>query len=396
MSNGFSKTYRFLLIISTVMLAALVASQFYHWRRIERLQKQQGQMADQLETIHHLEIRDEEYRPLRLVPPEKRPELYPALSTFRPGLDTLGIFQRRVRTDIRRWIGLDEELLQRKALTSSLGRENIDSLRVVREKVELSFEGFDHWSLRGYLLYPMEAQGPLPGVFCLNGHKGSAVGVAGLVEDYTYGYGLALAAAGFKVLTFDWCFEGESRLVDSHGRVYHGHDSIFEYISETGSTGLALYMENACCALKALKEDPAVDPERVGVTGISRGGELTTYFAALFSPDISGYYASGAGFPFSYRKLGGGCKCTFVEQVFDNYEFSDLLAAAAPLPAGLQLGVRDQILGYFDNIDNLLEMARPVYAGLGKPQNFGLDIHDAAHVYRVDQALAFFKQHLKP
>ena len=396
MSNGFSKTYRFLLIISTVMLAALVAAQFYHWRRIERLQEQQEQMADQLETIHHLETRDEEYRPLRLVPPEKRPELYPALSTFRPGVDTLEIFQRRVRTDIRRWIGLDEELLQRKALTSSLGQENIDSLRVVREKVELSFEGSDQWSLRGYLLYPMEAQGPLPGVLCLNGHKGTAEAVAGLVEDYTYGYGLALAAAGFKVLTFDWCFEGESQLVDSRGRVYHGHDSIFDYISETGRTGLALYMENACCALKALKADPAVDPERVGVTGISRGGELTTYFAALFSPETAAYYASGAGFPFSYRKLGGGCKCTYVERVFDNYEFSDLLVAAAPLPARLQLGVRDQILGYFDNIDNLLEITRPVYADLGKPQNFGLDIHDAAHVYRVDQALAFFKEHLMP
>ena len=396
MSNQFSKTYRFLVVISTVILAGLVITQFFQWRKTERLLKQQEQLAEQVGTIHHLETLYEEYRPLRIIPTEKRPELYPAVSTFRPGLDTLGLFQLRLRRDISRWIDLDEELLKRKANLLSLGKENLDSLGVVREKVELSFEGCNLWSLHGYLLYPNQARGPLPGVLCLNGHRGTAEAVAGIKEDYNHGYGLALAAAGFKVLTFDWCFEGESRLVDSHGKVYHGHESIFDYISETGRTGLALYMENAFCALKALKADTAVDPARVGVTGISRGGELTTYFAALFTTEIAACYSSGAGFPFVYRRFGGGCECTYVERIFDHYEFSDLLVASAPLPCGLQLGVRDEILGYWDNIENLLEVARPLYAELGAPRNFGLDIHASRHEYLVEQAEAFLKKHLTP
>jgi len=396
MSNEFGKPYRVLIVISAAMLAAVLTAQLCQWKKLGRLQEQQDQLADQVETIHHLETLYEEYRPLRLVPPGKRPGLYPALSTFRPGLDTLEIFQRRLRGNIRRWTGLDEELLQRKVIIRSLGRETVDSLGAVREKVELGLEGCELWTLRGYLLYPAGAQGPLPAVLCLNGHRGTAGAISGLKEDYNHGYGLALAAAGFKVLTFDWAFEGESRLVDSRGAAYHGHESIFDYIRETGRSALALYMENAWCGLKALKADPAVDPARVGVTGISRGGELTTYFAALFSGEIAAYYASGAGFPFSYRRFAGGCKCTYVEEIFDNYEFSDLLVAAAPLPARLQLGVRDQILGYWDNIEGLLGTVRPLYSGLGAAKNFGLDIHAGKHEYLAGQALAFFKEHLRP
>ncbi|HUU29282.1 MAG TPA: acetylxylan esterase [archaeon] len=384
-------------LIFMVLLAFAVATGMLIWQvsLLKRLGRLEERVSERVGRIYSLADREEEYRALRTVRPEYRETLYPAVSTYRPGLDTLVSFQNRLRADLKEWIGLDESLLKSRVELRSVGQETLDSLGVVREEVEFYFAGNEnHWLLHGYLLYPVDSQGPLPGIFCLNGHSGKARAVAGLEEDYTHGYGLALARTGCRVLTFDWCFEGQSRLTGGEGREYKGHDSIYEYMAETGHTGLALYMENAYCALAALRRDPGVDPSRIAVTGISRGGELTTYFAALFAPELTAYYASGAGFPFSYRRFGGGCRCTYIERIFDNYEFSDLMTAAAPLPAGLQLGVKDDIWGYWDNSLLLVKSIRSLYESLGAPQNFVLDIHEGRHEYDLEQGCAFFKKYL--
>ncbi|HLA38798.1 MAG TPA: hypothetical protein VJ417_02325 [Candidatus Glassbacteria bacterium] len=390
MSNGNPKLNSFLVAI-TLLCAALLIGEYSLLKRIDQVE---DTLSTRLHRLNRLAANYEEYRALRVVPPGKRDVLYPAQKTFRPGVDTLSAFQARLRTDLRRWIGLDEERLGRPVTKRVIETQTLDSLGVVREQVEVAFEGNDSWYLRGYLLYPLNAAGSLPGVLCLNGHSGRARAVAGLDEDYSHAYGLGLAQAGCKVLTFDWCFEGDSHLADDNGKLYSAHDSLFSYVEKTGRTGLALYMENAYCALKALRQEPQVDAGRLGVTGISRGGELTTYFAALFAPEIAAYYASGAGFPFVYRAFGGGCQCTYVEDIFANYEFSDLMIAAAPLPAKLQLGVKDDIWGYWDNIELILTSVRPVYGALGATNLVGLDIHQDEHVYNVPLSVAFFKKYL--
>jgi len=385
-----AKFFFYMVALATVVIGGMLMGQFYLWERL----------WDRVETYKSRDYINRRYQDLRRLRPEKRPVLYPARSAFELGRDTLETFKERFRTNINQWIGIDEELLKRKVQLRTLGRQKLDSGKLVREEVEFSFEGNELWSLRGYLIYPDAAKNLLPGVVCLNGHNSTARDVAGLERSYTHSYGLDLARAGFKVLAFDWCFEGNSRLADLRGRPVRICSGLIKHMNETGRSGTALYMENAYCALQALKSDPNVDPEKIGVTGISRGGELTCYFAALFAPEIAAYYASGTGFPLVYRRFGkgqeggGGCECTYNEKVFDNYEFSDLLTAAAPLPGRVQLGIRDPIHGYWDTIEELLKKVQPLYDSLGIPEYFGLDVHMGAHEYYSPQALAFFKKHL--
>ncbi len=388
-----SRLYYFLLPL-TLMVAGLLAGGYHLLKRIDAIEASVDAKLDRLVSLADLQ---EKYRALRVVPPGKRDIIYPAHKTFRHDSGNLEEFQQRCRSDLRRWAGIDEQLLERDVVLKVLEREELDSLGVIREKVEMAFSGRTGWLLRGYLVYPQGGEGKkLPGIICLNGHQGKARAVAGMEQDYTNAYGLALARQGCKVLCFDWCFEQESSLTDSRGKRYSDHDSLFAYLEQNGNgtTGLALYMENAYCAFKALRSDSMVDTARLGVTGISRGGELSAYFAAMFAPEIDAYYASGAGYPFIYRRLGGGCKCTYVEPVLENYEFSDLLLAAAPLPAGIQLGVRDRIWGYWDNIEQIMLEVKPVYENLGKAKNFRLDIHPEQHVYNVEQSVAFFRENL--
>lgn len=379
------------------MLALILTVSFiYQNRRLNGIESDQRRALNQLGRLAFLADRNEQYRQLRVISPEDRASLYPAHRTYRPGADDPGEFGERLRSDIRRWAGVDPELEKRPLVRREIGTVDIDSLGVTVTEVELSLDGTPgaDWTLHGYFLSPLGAGGGLPGILCLNGHGGKARAVAGFEDDYTNGYGLALAKAGFRVLTFDWCFEQESRMRDSAGRAYQQHDSIFTWIDAAGRSGLGLYMENAWCALNALRSDPLVDTSRVAVTGISRGGELTTYFAALFASHVDCYYASGAGFPFVYRAFGGGCRCTYVKEVFEHYEFSDLMIAASALPAGLQLGVRDDILGYWDNISTLLRAVRPLYEDSGRGGDFVLDIHPGKHVYDVAQGLEFLRRRL--
>ena len=388
-----SKMYYFLILL-TLMVAVLLVGDYNLLKRIDAIE---DSIDGQLDRLVWLANHHEDYRALRVVPPGKRHILYPARKTFRHGIDNPEEFQQRCRSDISRWAMIDEQLLERGVSLEVLEREELDSLGIVREKVEMAFKGNAGWLLRGYLLYPKGSEGKkIPGVLCLNGHRGKARAVAGIEQDYTNGYGLALAQQGCKVLCFDWCFEQESSLTDSQGKSYSDHDSLSAYVNQTNgaTTGLALYMENAYCAFKVLKSDTMVDTSRLGVTGISRGGELTSYFAALFAPEIDAYYASGAGYPFVYRRFGGGCDCTYVESIFENYEFSDLLLAAAPLPSGIQLGVRDGIWGYWDNIEQIMLDVKPIYEDLGEANLFRLDIHPDKHVYNVDQSMAFFRENL--
>ncbi|MFC1537457.1 alpha/beta hydrolase family protein [Gemmatimonadota bacterium] len=392
------KTVKYLLVTAVLALAVSLGVGVRQLVLIKRLEKIEGEISEKVDRIHHLAENNELYRRMRNVKPGQRHILHPAQETYSPGQDTLEFFQQRLRTNIRRWMGLDEDLMGKNVVRCSLGKETIDSAAVVREKVEFYFEGNEsNWSLSGYFLYPAGASTPLPAVLCLNGHAGTARAVCGIDEDYTNGYGLALAAAGFAVLSFDWCFEGESRLAGGESVTGHKHDR-FNYETSPGRSGLGLYMENALCAFKALADDPLTDTLRLGVTGISRGGELATYFAALFAPRLAACYASGAGFPFTYRRfggVGGGCECTYVEKIFDAYEYTDLLVAAAPLPFKLQLGMRDEIWGYWDNIEDIMLKTGKLYADLGIPEYFGLDIHHREHVYGVEQGVAFFKGELK-
>ena len=71
-----------------------------------------------------------------------------------------------------------------------------------------------------------------------------------------------------------------------------------------------------------------------------------------------------------------------------------MLVAAAPVPGHLQMGLNDKILGYMDNVENILSVTLPLYKSLGVENGFGVDLHEAGHEYNVQQALAFFRVHL--
>jgi cephalosporin-C deacetylase-like acetyl esterase len=153
----------------------------------------------------------------------------------------------------------------RPRITGTLER---DTYRV--EKIV--FESLPRFYVTGDLYLPREVSGRLPTVLYLCGHAPSP---AGAKVHYQH-HGIWLARHGYVALLIDTIEFGEI------SGIHHGtHDLEKWYWLSLGYTPAGPEIWNAIRALDYLETRAEVDPKRMAVTGISGGGAMTWYTAAL-------------------------------------------------------------------------------------------------------------------
>lgn len=193
-------------------------------------------------------------------------------------------------------------------------------------------------------------RGGFPVVLAVNGHSGSAWKMLNPDDPYFW-HGDAFARRGYVVLAVDISHrppEDRRGLYGGyvggddpeHGCGPHpairaeGMDSDWE---EDGERAW-----DAMRALDYLLTLPDVNPKRALVTGISMGGEVTTYTAAL-DPRLAISIPVGYSPDMGVMKYNGNHPCwgwTNAE-IREYLDVSDLLALAAPRPMVLQTGRKD-------------------------------------------------------
>lgn len=150
-------------------------------------------------------------------------------------------------------------------ITGTLER---DSYRI--EKIV--FESQPNFYITGNLYLPKQVNGRLPTVLYLCGHAPSP---AGAKIQYQH-HGIWLARHGYVAFLIDTIEFGEI------AGIHHGtHDLEKWYWLSLGYTPAGPEVWNAMRALDYLETRPEVDPRRMAVTGISGGGSMTWYTAAL-------------------------------------------------------------------------------------------------------------------
>jgi dienelactone hydrolase len=296
---------------------------------------------------------------------------------------------------------------------------------------------------------PRFGGGKLPLVVALNGHGGDAE-ILFNPADQTFWYGDAYARRGYAVLAVDIThrpvrdrvyFPGRPHLGDDLGQIiepgagdHTGHsnaNSIKPARAELLAAGVPenehrLFTdweedgERAWTVLRVLdwllaNSDVQLDPARIMVTGISMGGELTTYLAALdprialavpsgFSPDLS---------VLKYRESHGCWNWAFAD-IREYLDAADLFALVAPRPLIIQSGKLDEVYsgyttlpeaeavrilreeGYSKRyVDSLRlfaadkEVARRVRAAYAEaPANFVHNLHYDGHLYHFGDLFA--------
>ncbi|MGX5682684.1 acetylxylan esterase [Schumannella luteola] len=179
-------------------------------------------------------------------------------------------------------------------LTASLGRADAPRFVEVdadyRELVteDVTFSGFDGHPIKGWMLRPRHADGPLPAVVSYIGYGGGR----GLIGEWT-----ALPAAGFAHFVMDSRGQGSGhRTGDTPDPGVSGpHLGGFMTlgIESPESYYYRRLFTDAVLAVHAAQQHPTVDAQRIVISGGSQGGGISLATAAL-APTVLDVPPAGA------------------------------------------------------------------------------------------------------
>jgi hypothetical protein len=285
--------------------------------------------------------------------------------------------------------------------------ESVDMGDYVRQKIVFDSDPLS--SVPGYLLIPKRLTRPSRALLCLHGHGPGCCAVAGVVEprpdfsveqvrdsirQHNYDYAVQFAKRGYVAFTFDYRCFGERR---EAGFSLYGRDLCNVHFirgSVLGINLLALNIHDTFRALDYLCERPEVDPERIGCVGLSFGGTMTLWTAALDRrikvAVISGYLSELEVFAVNNANF---CGSQFVPGLRRHFELADIAAMIAPRPLLIESGVKDS--GFpIDASVRALAQPKKAYEVYEMPDHVAYDVFDRGHQFHGEIAYQWFDKWL--
>jgi cephalosporin-C deacetylase-like acetyl esterase len=222
-------------------------------------------------------------------------------------------------------------------------------------------------------LYLPNAEGPVPGIVVSSGHSRT-----GKTADYNQRFGIMMARHGMAAFCFDPIGQGErSQILNVDGQPQFSSTTAEHFLIGVGSIlvgrNTARYrIWDAIRSIDYLVSRPEVDPERIGFTGCSGGGTLTSYVMAL---DDRIACAAPACYLTTFRRLIETIGPQDAEQnIFAQLAFGldhpDYVLLRAPKPTLISSTTGDffDIRGSWENY----RQAKRIYAQLGFPERVDL------------------------
>ncbi len=207
-------------------------------------------------------------------------------------------------------------------------------------------------------------------------------------------HGLWFASNGYVCLIVDTLQLGEIPGIH-HGTYREGR----WWWHDRGYTPAGVECWNGIRGIDYLCSRPDVDPDKIGVTGISGGGATTVWLAAADDRVKAAVPVSGMSDLESYvtnKVINGHCDCMFVYNTY-RWEWTTILALFAPKPLLFANSDNDRIFP-MDGNRRIIARLRQCYQMLGKPENVDEYISKGGHEDRPDLRVAAFRfmnKHLK-
>jgi len=223
---------------------------------------------------------------------------------------------------------------------------------------------------------PTHVAGPFPAVVSPCGHSANGL----RAEPYQLAH-IALVRQGFQVISYDPISQGERlQYLDADGQstlagCCHEHCMAGNQMNLTGGNFANVRIWDGIRALDYLLERGQADPDRLGVTGNSGGGTLSTYLLCL-----DDRYAAAA--PSCYittlvhriaTRMAADSEQQFVPMLAEGVDHPELLLPFVPKPLLVCAAIQDffPIEGARRTVDDL----RDVYQVMGCPDR--IDICEA-------------------
>ena len=231
----------------------------------------------------------------------------------------------------------------------------------------------------------------LPAVLYVCGHAGEGRNGG---KTAFQSHGLWLARHGYICLIVDTLQLGEI------GATHHGtyREGRWWWHSR-GYTPAAVECWNGVRGIDYLVNRPDVDPQRIGVTGISGGGAATFWVTAADDRVRVAVPISGMSDLTSYvsnRVINGHCDCMFLYN-HHQWPWTQIAALVAPRPLLFVNSDNDSIFP-MDGNRRISARLEKLYGMLGKRDHFDSFVSQGGHAYRQDIRQAVFRflnTHLK-
>ncbi|MDQ3855224.1 MAG: prolyl oligopeptidase family serine peptidase, partial [Chloroflexota bacterium] len=248
-----------------------------------------------------------------------------------------------------------------------------------------------------------------PAILCWHGHgpfgkepvmgPGASPEVREAVERHNYSYGHQMARNGFVTFAIDWIGAGERN--DSNKPNWRntngGRDWCnLYYLNATmlGMTSLSINVAHGAAATDFACGLPCVDPDRLGVMGLSGGGTMALWSALcddrFKAVEIICY--SDLWAHFGFRDLNY-CGMQVAPGLFKLVDLPDLQGLLAPRPLLVDIGAYDTCFKV-DTAMACYDQARAIYHAAGAAELLELDLFPGEHGWGGRRSEAFFRRHL--
>jgi dienelactone hydrolase len=295
---------------------------------------------------------------------------------------------------------------RREVLEQLLGPEpdrvplNVETLESVQcdgyRRDKIVFDTEDTMSVPAYLLIPDGRTTEGAAVLACHGHgpgKSQAVGLEH-TDAPNSDYALQLVREGYVVLAPDLRCFGERQ--DWNPDDHYACDTNLVHAVMAGWNPLAQNIWDLSRALDVLSDHPLVDPSRIGMVGLSYGGTVTLFTAALDSrvaaAVVSGYFSSWAE---SHKMPWNMCGSQVLFGMLGHLEHEDLGALIAPRPFLVESGTEDLLFPVAAARESVRRTGL-VYAHLGAPDALVHDVFEGEHQWHGEAAIPFLQRWLAP
>jgi dienelactone hydrolase len=269
----------------------------------------------------------------------------------------------------------------------------------------LRFDSRSGLSVFAYLLMPKKARSPLPVVICLPGHGRGVDDISGIDASghertektgYEFDYAVqvteqGMAALAIEMLGFGCRRDPEARKKGAEASSCQPSAGAALLVGETMAGWRAWDVMRAC---DYIVTRPELDASRIGCLGISGGGTVTLYAAAL-EARIRAAFMSCSLCLFRDCILSiSHCIDNYVPGILNWAEMSDVAGLIAPRPLFVESGTGDPIFPLAGSREAFEEVRR-VYRTFGQPELCGREEFAGGHEFHGVQGLEFLRRHLE-
>ena len=219
------------------------------------------------------------------------------------------------------------------------------------------------------------------------------------IELHNYSYGHQMAKAGFVTFAIDWIGFGERNDNNKpHFRNVNRErdwcNLYYLHATMLGMTSLSINIAHGKAAASFAASLPEVDPENLGVMGLSGGGTMTLWMALcderFKAAEIICYSDLWASF--GIRDINY-CGMQVAPGLFKLVDLPDLQGLLAPKPLLVDVGVYDTCFKV-DTAMACVRSVRNIYQAAGAADNLELDLHPGEHGWGANRSVPFFQKNL--